>query len=156
MLATICCVPRQVITPNVAAVKGLNIKPDLQRQVPPALRWLPYLYAAGAVFWLIGLAQLGGVLAASNGRDQLRQTLIHGGITRDVETWLLVESAIVLVFEATAAALHGAAYYGLKKLRLWGWIIAVVVAGAWSLILIGLPVLIVLLQRPMRRAFGIS
>jgi hypothetical protein len=120
------------------------------------LRWLPYLYAAGAVFWLVELAQLAGVLAASNGRDQLRDALVHAGITNDVSTWLVVESAIVVLFEATAAVLHAAAYFGLKKLRLWGWICAVIVAGAWSLVLIGLPVLVVLLQRPMRRTFGIS
>jgi hypothetical protein len=30
------------------------------------------------------------------------------------------------------------------------------VAGAWSLILVGIPVLVVLLQRPTRRAFGMS
>jgi hypothetical protein len=120
------------------------------------LRWLPYLYAAGAVFWLIELAQLGGFLAASNGRDQLKQVLIHGGITRDVETWLLVESAIVVVLLITAAVLHATAYFGLKKLRLWGWIAALVVAVAWSLVLVGIPVLVVLLQRPTRQAFGMT
>jgi len=156
LLATICCVPREVITPNVAAVKAFNIKPEVQTQIPPVLRWLPYLYAAGAVFWLIELAQLAGVLAAPNGRDQLQEALVRAGITHDVSTWLVIESAIVVLFEVTAAALHAAAYYGLKKLRLWGWICAVVVAGAWSLILIGIPVLVVLLQRPTRRAFGMS
>ncbi len=154
-LATICCVPREVITPNVVAVKGFNIKPEVQPQVPPILRWLPYLYAAGAVFWLVELAQLAGVLAASNGRDQLRDALVRAGITHDVTTWLVVESAIVVLFEVTAAALHAGAYFGLKKLRLWGWIIAVIVAGLWSFVLFGIPVLVLLLQRPTRRAFGI-
>ena len=124
--------------------------------MPPVLRWLPYLYAAGAVFWLIELAQLGGFLAASNGRDQLKQTLIHGGITRDVETWLLVESVIVVCLLIAAAVLHATAYFGLKKLRLWGWIAALVVAVAWSLVLVGIPVLVVLLQRPTRQAFGMT
>lgn len=124
--------------------------------MPPVLRWLPYLYAAGAVFWMIELAQLGGFLAASNGRDQLKQTLIHGGITRDVDTWLLVESVIVVFLLVTAAVLHATAYFGLKKLRLWGWIAALVVAVAWSLVLVGIPVLVVLLQRPTRQAFGMT
>ena len=156
LLATICCVPGEVITPNVAAVKGFSIKPDVQPQVPQVLRWLPYLYAGGAFFWRIELAQLAGGLAASNGWDQLQQALVHAGITRDVSTWMIVESAIVVLFEVTAAALHAAAYFGMKKLRLWGWICAVIVAGAWSLIVIGIPVLVVLLQRPTRRAFGMS
>jgi hypothetical protein len=156
LLATICCVPGEVITPNVAAVKGFNIKPEVQPQTPPVLRWLPYLYAAGAIFWLVELAQLAGVLAAANGRDQLQEALVRAGITHDVSTWLVVESAIVAVFEVTAAVLHASAYFGLKKLRLWGWICAVIVAAAWSLVLVGIPVLVVLLQRPTRRAFGMS
>jgi hypothetical protein len=44
----------------------------------------------------------------------------------------------------------------MRKLRLWGWIAAVMVAVGWSLVLIGLPVLIFLLRRPTRQAFGIS
>lgn len=155
-MATICCVPRQVITPNVAAVKSFNIKPVPPTQVPPVLRWLPYLYAAGAVFWLIELAQLAAVLAASNGRDQLQEALVRAGITHDVSTWLVIESTIVVLFEITAAALHATAYFGLKKLRLWGWVCAVIVAGAWSLVLVGIPVLVLLLRRPTRRAFGMS
>jgi hypothetical protein len=106
------------------------------------------------VFFLIELAQLGGVLAASNGRDQLQEALVRAGITHDVSAWLIFESALLVLFEVTAAALHATAYFGLKKLRLWGWIAAVIVAGAWSLILVGIPVLVLLLQRPTRRAFG--
>jgi hypothetical protein len=60
------------------------------------------------------------------------------------------------LFEVTATALHATAYYGMRKLRLWGWIAAVMVAVGWSLVLIGLPVLIFLLRRPTRKAFGIS
>jgi hypothetical protein len=52
--------------------------------------------------------------------------------------------------------LHATAYFGLKKLRLWGWIAALVVAVAWSLVLVGIPVLVVLLQRPTRQAFGMT
>jgi hypothetical protein len=156
MLATICCVPGQVSTPNVAPVKGFNIKPLVQPTIPPVLRWLPYLYAAGAIFWLIELAQFAGFLAASNGRDQLQQTLVRAGFTHDLSTLLIVQSAIVIVFEITAAALHAAAYFGMKKFRLWGWILAVIVAAAWSVLLVGIPVLVVLLQRPTRQAFGIS
>ena len=43
------------------------------------LRWLPYLFAAGAVFWLIQLTQFAAVLTAPAGREQLQQTLANAG-----------------------------------------------------------------------------
>jgi hypothetical protein len=52
--------------------------------------------------------------------------------------------------------LHGIAYYGLKRLRVWGWIAAVIVAGAWSLVVVGIPVLVFLLRRQTRQAYGVS
>ena len=122
----------------------------------PSLRWLPYLFAAGAVFWLIQLVQFAAVVAAPVGRDQLHQALIDAGITRDLPTVLVVESALIVVFEGTAAALHAAAYFGLRKFRPWGWITAVIVAATWSLILVGIPMLVFLMRRTTRQAYGIS
>ena len=112
------------------------------------LRWLPYLFAAGAVFWLIELTQFAAVVAAPAGREQLRQALLTAGIT-NVNTMLTV-------LEVAAVALHGAAYYGLRAYRAWGWVVAVIVAAAWSLLLVGIPVLVFLLRRPTRQAYGIS
>ncbi|TMB42426.1 MAG: hypothetical protein E6J53_09785 [Chloroflexi bacterium] len=123
---------------------------------PSTLRWLPYLFAAGAVFWLVELAQLSAVIAAPVGREELKQALLKAGLTSDINVWLAVETGLVFLFEVTATALHATAYYGMRKLRLWGWIAAVMVAVGWSLVLIGLPVLIFLLRRPTRQAFGIS
>jgi hypothetical protein len=128
------------------------LRPALSSRV----RWLPYLFAAGAVFWLIELTQFAAVVAAPAGRDQLIQALVNAGIKKDVTTILILECAIVFSFEAGAAVLHGFAYYGLKKLRAWGWVTAVIAAGAWSLVLIGIPVLVFLFQRPTRQAYGIS
>ena len=122
----------------------------------PRLRWLPYIFAAGAVFWLVQLVQFAAVIAASAGRDQLRQALVDAGITRDLSTVLIVESALIFLFEGTAAALHAAAYFGLKRFRAWGWITAVIVAAAWSLILVGIPMLVLLLRRTTRQAYGVS
>ena len=119
-------------------------------------RWLPYLFAAGAVFWLIELTQFAAVLAAPVGREQLRQALINAGITANIDTLLVVESVLIAVLELTAAALHGAAYYGLKRFRAWGWVVAVVVSAAWSLLIVGIPVLLFLLRRPTREVYGIS
>jgi hypothetical protein len=120
------------------------------------LRWLPFVFAAGAVFWLVELVQFAAIVAAPAGRDQLQQALVDAGIKQDISTVLVVESVIVFVFEGVAATLHAAAYFGLRKLRPWGWIAAVIVSAAWSLALVGIPVLVVLLRRETRQSFGIS
>jgi hypothetical protein len=121
----------------------------------PVLRWLPYLFAAGAVFWLVNLAQAAALAAAPVGRAQLEQTLANAGITQNASALLAVYFVAVFVFEATAAGLHGAAFYGLRSRRWWGWVIAVIVAGAWSLVLVGIPVLVFLLRRQTRAAYGV-
>jgi hypothetical protein len=120
------------------------------------LRWLPFIFAAGAVFWLIELVQFAAVLAAPAGRDQLRQALVSAGVKQNLDSVIVAESAIVVLFEGSAAALHAAAYFGLRKLRPWGWIAAVIVSAAWSLMLVGIPVLVILMRRTTRQAFGIS
>ncbi|HEV2413708.1 MAG TPA: hypothetical protein VGX27_02805 [Candidatus Dormibacteraeota bacterium] len=121
----------------------------------PVLRWLPYLFAAGAIFWLVQLTQSAALAAAPVGRAQLEHTLIAAGMTQNTAALLVVYFAAIFVFEATAAGLHGAAYYGLKAMRWWGWVVAVIVAGAWSLLLVGIPVLAFLLQRQTRQAYGV-
>jgi hypothetical protein len=120
------------------------------------VRWLPYLFAAGAVYWLVRLAQDAAQAAAPVYRSQLGQSLVKAGVTHDLTQVLIVYFAIILIFEATAAALHGTAYYGLKGLRPWGWIVAVLVAGAWSLVIVGIPIFVFLLQRKTREAYGIQ
>jgi hypothetical protein len=130
--------------------------PVVNRPAPaPRLRWMPFVYAAGSVFWLIELAQFAAILAAPAGRDQLHQALVTAGVTQDVSTVVVVEAAIVLAFEVSAAALHAAAYFGLRAKRPWGWIAAVVVAAGWSLVLVGIPILVLLLRRTTRESFGI-
>lgn len=121
----------------------------------PWIRWLPYLFAAGAVFWLVELTQSAAMAAAPVGRAQLEQTLVNSGITHDTSTVLVVYLATILGFQGAAAALHGAAYFGLRARRWWGWVVAIIVAGAWSLLLIGIPVLAFLLQRRTREAYGV-
>ena len=119
------------------------------------LRWLPYLYAAGAVFWLIELTQFAAVLAAPVGRQQLTKALANAGFAGDAGSMLVVESVLIVFVEASSVALHAAAYYGLRRFRAWGWVSAVVVAGAWSLILVGIPILVFLLRRQTRSAYGV-
>jgi hypothetical protein len=122
----------------------------------PLLSWLPFVFAAGSVFWLIQLAQFTAIVAAPAGRDQLRQALVQAGISGDLTTFLVVQVSLVLLFETAAAALHAAAYFGLRARKPWGWITALIVAAAWSLVLVGIPLLVFLLRRTTRTAYGIS
>ncbi len=119
------------------------------------LRWLPWLFAAGAVFWLIELTQFAAILSAPAGREQLVQSLAHTGLTRDASGMLVVESVIVVFLEACAIALHAVAYYGLRKFRAWGWVAATITSAGWSLLVVGIPVLVFLLQRRTRAVYGI-
>jgi hypothetical protein len=119
------------------------------------LRWLPFVFGAGAVFWLVQLAEFAATIAAPAGRDQLHQALVQSGVKGDLWTLIVVEAVLVFFFEILAVFLHAAAYFGLRARRPWGWIAAVIVAAAWSLVLIGIPLLIVLLRSSTRRAHGI-
>ena len=119
------------------------------------LRWLPWPFAVGAVFWLIELTQFAAILAAPQGRAQLQQSLASSGLTHDTAGMLVVEAVVVVFLEACAIALHAAAYYGLRRFRAWGWIAATIVSAGWSLIVVGIPVLVFLLRRQTRAAYGI-
>jgi hypothetical protein len=116
---------------------------------------LPYVFAAGAVFWLVQMTQFAAWLAAPVGRDQFHQTLLNGGITEDFVTILVVYATIVLTVEGLAVAAHATAFYGLRRRRPWGWIAAVIVSGGWSLILLGIPILVFLLQKTTRQSYGV-
>lgn len=124
---------------------------------PPGnrLKWLPWLFAAGAVFWLIQLTQFAAFLAAPAGREQLQQTLVNAGFTSNPAGMLLVEAVVIGFFEVSAVLLHAAAYYGLRRFQPWGWVAAFVASAAWSLVVLGIPVLVFLLQRRTRHAYGI-
>ena len=134
-----------------------SFDPVPPKPVPPAgLRWLPYVFGAGAVFWLIQLARLAAVIAAPAGRDQMRQMLEQAGVTAgEVSTWVALEIGVGLFIVIAAAALHATAYFGLRRLRPWGWVVAVIVAAAWSLLLVGIPVLMVLARSTTRHAYEI-
>ena len=118
---------------------------------------LTWIFAGGAVLWLISLAQTAGVLAASPTRaqliDQLGKAGYHG---QTAVTIAVIEGVGMLLVGLVVAALHAAAFYGLRDRKRWGWVAAVLVAGAWSLVLIGIPVLAILLRPSTRRAYGVS
>jgi hypothetical protein len=121
-----------------------------------SFRWLPWLYASGAVLWLILLTQFSAFLVSPVGRDQLHQALLDQGFQGNIDTLFIVDASLIVFIELAAAILHGVAYYGLRRFRAWGWVTAVIVAAAWSLVLVGVPVLVFLLRRPTRQAYGIS
>jgi hypothetical protein len=122
---------------------------------PVGLRWLPFVFGAGAVFWLVQLTEFAAIVAAPAGRDQLHQALVQAGIKGDLSTLLVFEAVIFSFFLIVAAALHATAYFGLKARKPWGWIVAVIVAAAWSLLLVGIPVLVLLIRSNTRHAYGI-
>ena len=122
---------------------------------PVGLRWLPFVFGAGAVFWLVQLAQFAAIVAAPAGRDQLHQALVQAGVKGDLSTLLVFEAILVFFFVIVAAALHATAYFGLKARKPWGWIAAVIVAAAWSLLLVGIPVLVLLIRSNTRHSYGI-
>jgi hypothetical protein len=129
-------------------------KPTAPTQ-PVGLRWLPFVFGAGAVFWLVQLAQFAAIIAAPAGREQLNQALVQAGVKGDLATLIVYEAILVFFIVIVAAVLHGTAYFGLRARKPWGWIAAVIVAAAWSLILIGIPVLVLLLRSNTRHAYGI-
>jgi hypothetical protein len=152
-------IPPETVAP-IKAPPGAGSQPfEAARARPaprPGLRWLPFVFAGGAVFWLVQLVQFAAVVAAPNGRDQLRQALVQAGLTGDTTVFLTIQVALVVLFEGVAVGLHAAAYFGLRSRKPWGWITAVIVSAAWSLVLIGIPLLVFLLRRTTRAAYGIS
>jgi hypothetical protein len=131
-------------------------EPSAAKPPPPAgLRWLPLVFGAGAIFWLVQLVQFAAIVAAPAGRDELQQALVDAGVKGDLTELLVVEAAIVFFLVGAAASLHSMAYFGLRARRPWGWVAALIVAGAWSLILVGIPILYVLIKSSTRRAYGI-
>ena len=113
------------------------------------------MFGAGAVFWLIQLAQFAAIIAAPAGRDQLHQALVQSGVKGDLSTLIVVEAVLIFFFVIVAAFLHAAAYFGLRARKPWGWIAAVIVAAAWSLLLVGIPVLVVLIRSSTRHIYGV-
>jgi drug/metabolite transporter (DMT)-like permease len=130
-------------------------EPSPPRPPPPRLRWLPFIFGAGAVFWLVQLAQFAAVVAAPAGRDQLHQALVQAGVKGDLSSLVVAEASLVFFYVGAAICLHAVAYFGLRARRPSGWIAALIVAAGWSLILIGIPVLYLLAKSSTRHAYGI-
>ncbi len=120
----------------------------------PGLAWV---YAVGAVMWLLLVAVDAAQVAAAPTRAQMAADVLKGGYSGDLFVPMLIfYAAATVLIPLVIAALHGVAFYGLRAQRRWGWLAAVVVAGAWSLALVGIPVLATLLRPGVRRAYGVG
>ncbi len=130
------------------------VRPEVQPAPVPALAWV---YAVGGVMWLLLVAVDAAEVAAGPTRAQMAADIVRSGYSGDLFVPMLIfyGAAMVLV-PLIIAVLHGVAFYGLRAGRRWGWLAAVVVAGAWSLVLVGIPVLATLLRPAVRRAYGVG
>jgi hypothetical protein len=109
------------------------------------------------VFALLILAQNAAIVAAPSGRVQVYQQLSLGGVPADQQFAFFMAYAVTFIaLPAIGAALHAIAFYGLRGRRRWGWAAAVLVAGLWSVLLIGIPFLHTLLKPSTRRAYGLD
>ena len=127
----------------------------LMEEVAPQLSLVSFLCAAGAVFWAILLTQTAAVIAAPNGRAGIVDLLARSGVAPSMRTvGLITYAALLILICMVPMALHGIAYYALKARRRSAWVMGVLLAGAWSFVLVGIPFLYILLKRDVRTAFG--
>ena len=117
------------------------------------IRALSWLFAAGGVYWLVFATQSLAYLASADGRRQMAAQLTAQNLQA-------ASPAVTLGFSVglalVAAALHAAVYYGLRARRFWAWLLAVILSIAYSLVLVGIPILYLLLRRGTRSAFGVG
>ena len=124
---------------------------------PVSLGLLPWFYAAGAVFFLVWATQALAYFLSPTGRAQLMSDIAKQGYTTSQQPWVLVaQGFFVLGVAVIAAGLHAVAFEGLRRLRRWGWLAAVIIAAFWSLLVVGIPVLRRLLSSPVRHAYGVD
>jgi hypothetical protein len=131
--------------------------PAQARAPAPGLGLLPWLYAAGAVVFLVEATQGLAYLVSAGGRAQLTVEMTKQGVPAAMQGDVLTAYWVILIGGSlVGAALHAAAFYGLRRFKRWGWIAAVIVAALWSLVIVGIPVLVRLVNRDVRRAFGVD
>lgn len=132
-------------------------RPLTSDEVQATVASIPWIYAVGA-FLDVGL--LAWVLAEGitpGGRINWDATLAQAGIPASQLAASRVElTAVFGILLLLLAAGHAAAYQGLRAKTRWGWILGVVLAALWSMVLTGIPVLTKLVQRQVRAAYGVS
>ncbi len=144
--------------PPTPGTSVFGSRPAAQEEAPVvSLGLLPWFYAAGAVLFLIEATQGLAYLLSPGGRAQLAAELARQGVSASMQSRILAAYWVLLIGGSlVAAVLHASAFYGLRRFRRWGWIAAVVVAALWSLLIVGIPVLVRLVSRNVRRSFGVD
>lgn len=126
-------------------------------EVQSTVASIPWIYAVGA---FLNAALLAWVLAEGvtpGGRANWNAMLAQAGIPVSQFTASRIELTVVFgILLLLLSAGHAVAYQGLRARRRWGWILGVVLAALWSLVLTGIPVLTRLVQRQVRAAYGVS
>ncbi|MDQ6773814.1 MAG: hypothetical protein M3024_12635 [Candidatus Dormibacteraeota bacterium] len=118
---------------------------------------LPYLYGAGAVLLLMLATQELAYFLNPISQSAQRRLLLAQGYSGETLTGLLLAEAVLqMAFLLIAAAAHFVAFYGLRRLKRWGWLAATVIAALWSLVLVGIPVLVWLTRREVRATYGVD
>jgi hypothetical protein len=118
---------------------------------------IAFLSAAAAVLFLVLLAQTAAMVINPNGRASINQVLVQAGASPAQRPSLLVLYEVTLILiSLVPAVLHGVVFYGLMGLRRGGWVVAFLLACAWSFLLIGIPFAVVLWRRDTRAAFGLT
>jgi hypothetical protein len=114
-------------------------------------------FGAWAIYWLISLAVNGAHVAAPKGRAELFSDLVKAGMSRDqLSTLFPIFVTLQVAIPAGFAAAHSAAFFGLRRRSPAGWVTAVVLAGLWAVVLVGIPLLYVLMRPGTRRACGLT
>jgi hypothetical protein len=150
--------PHQQPTPNRQPVPaGAQSRTLSTAEVQATVASLPWIYGVGA---FLDVALLAWVLAegvTSGGSANWNSALAQAGIPASQFATSRVElTAIFGVLLLLLAVGHAAAYQGLRARKRWGWILGVALAALWSLVVVGIPVLLKLVQRQVREAYGVS
>ena len=129
-----------------------------ERPKPPGhVTVIAVLSAAAAVMFLVLLVQFAAVLLNPHGRESLDQVLVQAGVSAAQRpSVLLIDGIISTLLLVVPAVLHSIAFYGLLGMRRGGWVVAFLLACAWSIVLIGIPFAILLWRRDTRAAFGLN
>ena len=126
-------------------------------EVQATVASIPWIYAVGA---FLDAALLAWVLAegtTTGGRLDWNSALAQAGIpASQIDLSRIELTAVFGILLLLLTAGHAAAYQGLRARRRWGWILGVVMAALWSLVLAGIPVLAKLVQPQVRAAYGVS
>lgn len=139
------------------AASRAESRPLTSAEVQATVASIPWIYAVGA---FLDAALLAWVLAegiAPGGRANWNATLAQAGIPSTQFGYSRIELTVILgILLLLLTVGHAAAYQGLRARKRWGWILGVVMAALWSLVLAGIPVLAKLVQRQVRAAYGVS